>query len=148
MTRERVFFTAWHGAFFPAPQEHVMRSGSEAPAAGNCLDGFMLKSYNGETEVVDVIKRAGEMEIITYIGFVVAALILIWAVYELARRYDRKRFNARDASTWVRFDATSLHEDEALPVEVGDEDGEEPVEQSLNNRAKQNGHYSESKKLS
>jgi hypothetical protein len=88
------------------------------------------------------------MEIITYIGFVVAALILIWAVYELARRYDRKRFNARDANTWVRFDATSLNEDEALPVEVEDENEEEHIEQSLHNRAKQNGHYSESKKLS
>src|SRR5579883_23837 len=124
------------------------RAAAKHLPAGNCLDGFMLKSYNGETEVVDFIKRAGKMEIITYIGFVVAALILIWAVYELARRYDRKRFNARDASTWVRFDATSVNEDEALPVEVGDEDGEEPVEQSLHNRAKQNGHYSESKKLS
>ena len=116
--------------------------------AGNCLDDIMPKSYNGETEAVDIIKRACEMEIITYVGFVVAALILIWAVYELARRYDRKRFNARDASTWVRFDATSLHEDEALPVEMGNDDGEEPIEQSLHNRAKQNGHYSESKKLS
>ena len=88
------------------------------------------------------------MEIITYIVFVVAALILIWAVYELARRYDRKRFHARDANTWVRLDATSLNDVEAPLMEGDDEDEEEQAEQSLHNRAKQNGHYSESKRPS
>lgn len=88
------------------------------------------------------------MEIITYFGFIVAALILIWAVYELARRYDRKRFNAKDVNTWVRLDATSLNDVDAPLAEGEDEDEEEHAEQSLHNRAKQNGHYSESKKPS
>ncbi len=88
------------------------------------------------------------VEIITYSGFIVAACILIWAVYELARRYDRKRFNARDLNTWVQLDATSSKEVEE-PLSAGEDvNEEEHPEQSLHTRAKQNGHYSESKKPS
>lgn len=88
------------------------------------------------------------VEIITYLGFIVAACILIWAVYELARRYDRKRFDTRDINTWVQLDTTSPHDVEE-PVSIGDDEAEgEHPEQSLHTRAKQNGHYSESKKPS
>jgi hypothetical protein len=85
-------------------------------------------------------------EIITYFGFVVAAFILIWAVYELARRYDRRRFNSKDLNTWVRLDARSLNDVQAPLSHDENEDEEETAEQSLHTRAKQNGHYSESKK--
>jgi hypothetical protein len=88
------------------------------------------------------------VEIITYFGFIVAACILIWAVYELARRYDRKRFNTKNVNTWVELDTTSLRDIEEPLAVNEDEDEEEHSEQSLHSRAKQNGHYSESKKTS
>ncbi|HLI05222.1 MAG TPA: hypothetical protein VKV40_01485 [Ktedonobacteraceae bacterium] len=88
------------------------------------------------------------VEIITYFGFVVAACILIWAVYELARRYDRKRFNTKDTNSWVSLDTTSSRDVEEPLTVSEDEDDEEHPEQSLHSRARQNGHYSESKKPS
>ena len=88
--------------------------------------------------------------IVGYLGFVVAALILIWAAFELTRRYNRKKMSAKNLNTWVKLDATPLDSiEEPLPLaadEDGDEDEEETAQQSLRTRAKQNGHYSESKK--
>ena len=90
--------------------------------------------------------------IVGYLGFVVAALILIWAAFILTSRYTRKKISSKNLNTWVKLDASPLESmEEPLPL-VADEDGdrdedeEETAEQSLRTRAQQNGHYSESKK--
>ncbi len=87
--------------------------------------------------------------LVEYIGFVVAALILGWAVVELNRRYFRQRkVDLEPLNTWVKLDST--HEDDAeepLLDEETDEDQEEISEQGIHTRAQQNGHHSESKKL-
>jgi hypothetical protein len=87
--------------------------------------------------------------LVEYIGFVVAALILGWAVVELNRRYFRKRKVDLDPlSAWVKLDSTHMDNAEESLSGVGtDEDKEETSKQSLHTRAQQNGHHSESKKL-
>ena len=87
--------------------------------------------------------------LVEYIGFVVAALILGWAVVELNRRYFRQRkVDIDPLSTWVKLD--SAHADNAEESLLGEgtaEDQEETPERSLHTRAQQNGHHSESKKI-
>lgn len=89
-----------------------------------------------------------DQTMVGYIGFVVAALILIWAAVELARRYNRKKISAKDLHTWVKLEAAPQEsvEVEEPSLTSEDEDEEETPQQSLRARAKQNGHYSESKK--
>ena len=90
--------------------------------------------------------------IVGYLGFVVAALILMWAAFVLTSRYHRKKISSKNLNTWVKLDATpldSMEEPLSLSLtadEDGDEDEEETSQQSLRTRAQQNGHYSESKK--
>ncbi len=75
--------------------------------------------------------------VITYIGFFVAALILVWAVVEMGRRfYKRKKIDARVIHTWIPLQASSEIETESTT-----QDDTSPP------RSQQNGHYSESKKL-
>jgi len=87
--------------------------------------------------------------LVEYIGFVVAALILGWAVVELNRRYFRQRkAGLRPPSTWVKLDS-SLTDDgeELLQIEDSGEEKEEVPEPDIHTLAQQNGHHSESKKL-
>ncbi len=75
--------------------------------------------------------------VITYIGLFVAALILVWAVVEMGRRfYKRKKIDARVIRTWTPLEAASEIETESTT-----QDDTSPP------RSQQNGHYSESKKL-
>jgi hypothetical protein len=87
--------------------------------------------------------------LVEYIGFVVAALILGWAVAELNRRYFRqRRSDLEPLKTWVRLDSTRVDEiEEPLPDKDSDEDLEEVDEPDVHSRAQQNGHHSQSKKL-
>jgi hypothetical protein len=87
--------------------------------------------------------------LVEYIGFVVAALILGWAVAELNRRYFRqRRSDLEPLKTWVRLDSTRVDEiEEPLQDEDSDEDLEEADEPDIHSRAQQNGHHSQSKKL-
>ena len=87
--------------------------------------------------------------LVEYIGFVVAALILGWAVVELNRRYFRQRkADLEPPNTWVKLDSTLTDDlEELLPVEDSDEEKEEVLEPDIHTRAQQNGHHSESKKL-
>ena len=88
-------------------------------------------------------------QLLTYFGFVVALLILIWAVLEIRSRLARaRRKKMNEGTTWVKFDSISpdtAQEEPLLPEE--DEEQEEKPEHNLQTRAQQNGHYSESKKL-
>lgn len=85
---------------------------------------------------------------VQYVGFIVAALILSWAVIEINRRYFRRRkVDVRSLNTWVPLDTAQpdATEDIVPDSDTGAEPGESS-EQNLHARARQNGHYSESKK--
>ncbi len=93
-----------------------------------------------------------------YLGFVVAALILIWAVIEINQRFiRRKKIDAKDLGNegnWIKLDSTRINTSEELlsadvrEVSEDNDDGEkdDSPEPDLHTRAQQNGHYSESKK--
>ena len=89
----------------------------------------------------------------TYLGFVVALLILIWAILEMRSRLTRTRGKNTKVETiksWIRLDSTAkdaLQEEPLLPAEEDNEEQEEKSDQDLHTRAQQNGHYSESQKL-
>ncbi|MFL5654843.1 MAG: hypothetical protein ACJ8CB_11800 [Ktedonobacteraceae bacterium] len=88
-----------------------------------------------------------------YLGFVVALLILIWAILEMRSRLTRTRRKNTKVETirsWIGLDSTAkdaLQEEPLLPAEEDNEEQEEKSGQDLHTRAQQNGHYSESKKL-
>lgn len=85
---------------------------------------------------------------VQYAGFIVAALILVWAVIEINRRYFmRRKTRMRSLDTWIHLETEQpAAAEEGQPA--GDEDDEtaEGREQDLQSRARQNGHYSESKR--
>ena len=87
---------------------------------------------------------------VQYVGFIVAALILTWAVIEINRRYfRRRRVDVRSLNTWVQLDTDQPDAtEEGRPASDDDEDTgtDNSGEQGLQTRARQNGHYSESKK--
>ena len=87
--------------------------------------------------------------LIEYLGFVVAALILGWAVIELNRRYFRQRkVDSKLLNTWVKLDSTLEDDIEgSLPDEESDEEEESVPEANIQFRAQHNGYHSESKKL-
>lgn len=84
--------------------------------------------------------------VVEYIGIVVAALILGWAVVELNRRYFHQRKQHVEAlNTWIKIDSTRASDVNALlPGE--DSEREDAPEPDIHTRAQQNGHYSESTK--
>lgn len=82
--------------------------------------------------------------VVQYIVFILAALVLIWAVVGLNRRLLRhSRPDARSFKTWVEFD-TRRPEAREDPAPLFDEEEEEEAE--LHTRARQNGHHAESQK--
>jgi hypothetical protein len=82
--------------------------------------------------------------VVEYIGFVVAALILAWAIVILNRRYfSRWR---QGAGPWIKFDSTrpgDVKVEELLPGEDNESDQKDIPGPDIHTRAKQNGHYSE-----
>ncbi|MEO8973402.1 MAG: hypothetical protein ABI406_17590 [Ktedonobacteraceae bacterium] len=90
--------------------------------------------------------------LVSYIAFVVAALILIWAVFEISRRFTRrKKIDAKALNSWVKLDSTHATTSEEVHPPVNDDisdddDSDDIAESDLHTRAQQNGHYSESKK--
>jgi hypothetical protein len=87
--------------------------------------------------------------LIEYLGFIVAALILGWAIIEISRRYLRqRRVDSQPMNTWVTFDST-LEDDVEMSSsgEESDEEEESVPEAKLQIRAQHNGYHSESKKL-
>ncbi len=82
-----------------------------------------------------------------YIAFVVAVSILIWAVMQLNQKLQRhKRTDSRSLNTWIKLDATSQNTVEDISPDVETDDQEETPQPDMHVRAKQNGHYSGSKK--
>lgn len=92
-----------------------------------------------------------DITVLRYIVFIVAALILIWAAFEVRSRLVRRRKqDVRALNTWVKLDsrtvAQNIEESRPLPIEENDEQ-EEPGDQvDVHSRAQQNGHYTPSKK--
>ena len=83
---------------------------------------------------------------VQYAGFIVVALILIWAAIEINRRYFRRRkADMRSINTWVHLDASQpdAAEDGQPAKNI---DATDSGEQDMQTRARQNGHYSESKR--
>ena len=87
----------------------------------------------------------------TYLGFVVAILILIWAAVEVRSRFvRRKKADVKTMQTWIPLDSgrADAIQEEPIPLLVAEESEQEEEEKSnLHIRAQQNGHYSPSKKL-
>lgn len=86
---------------------------------------------------------------VQYIGFIVAALILIWGVIVINRRYFTPgKMNDRSLKTWVHLDASQPDApQEAPPATPANDDDPPPTsQQDMQTRARQNGHYSESKR--
>ena len=88
---------------------------------------------------------------IRYVVFVVVALILIWAVLEMRWRFLRKSKQARmrRLGSWVEFNATSInavHDEPLPPTDEGHNILEDEAGQDIHQRARQNGHYSGTKK--
>ena len=85
--------------------------------------------------------------IVQYVLFVLAALILIWAVIVLNKRlYRRNGSHSGAPNTWMKLD-TRRHEAKEEPssgAAFDDEEEEEEIE--LHARARQNGHHTESQK--
>jgi len=82
--------------------------------------------------------------VVQYIVFILAALVLIWAVVLLNRRLLRHdRPDARSFKAWVEFD-TKRPEAREEPAPVVDDSEEEEAE--LHMRARQNGYHAESQK--
>jgi len=86
---------------------------------------------------------------IEYLGFIVAALIIVWTIIEISRRYFRqRRLESKPLNTLVKLDST-LEDDieKSLPDEESDEEEESIAEANIQIRAQHNGYHSESKKL-
>ena len=85
--------------------------------------------------------------ILPYFGLIVAALILMWGVTELSKRYShRQKTGAEVLENLVQLDITRRNDpEEPLSVEDTADEEDEPAP-SVQTRAQQNGHYSESKK--
>ena len=81
--------------------------------------------------------------LVTILGFVVAALIILWAVFELAQRYLRhKKADTQARNMWVMLKPPVT---KVVDENPRDEDAENTIDPDLHNRAKQNGHYSQTK---
>jgi hypothetical protein len=111
---------------------------------------FLLASYNGNTSKgFSVSESKGKYSMdpvtITRIGFLVAALILVWAAFEMSRRlYRRKKIDTRVMNTWVPLHPSSP--DTSAPKTESDEQ-DKHSRSNHHSRAQQNGHHSESKKI-
>ena len=84
--------------------------------------------------------------VLRYVVFIVAALILIWAVFEMRTRLiRRKKLDVTSLNRWEMLDSTTpAHRIEEGSVSfIGGEDKqEEQVEEAdIHARAQQNGHF-------
>ena len=94
--------------------------------------------------------------VVTYLAFVVAVLIIMWAVVEMSRRYSRIQRMHRHSSTrntptsspnqWVTLKTSDSDEPFSDMVEDAADTPNVPSSEPQT-RAKQNGHYSQSKHL-
>ncbi len=80
-----------------------------------------------------------------FLGLVVAVLIILWAVIELMQRYIRQKKAEKQArNAWVLLKPTTTKVVDVVP---DDEEFESTTDDESHKRAKQNGHYSQSKPI-
>jgi len=84
--------------------------------------------------------------VLRYIVFIVAALILIWAVFEMRTRLiRRKKLDVTPLNRWEKLDSTTpAHGIEERSMSfMGEEDKQEEQEEEadVHARAQQNGHF-------
>ena len=86
---------------------------------------------------------------VTYIGFVVAALILLWGLFVVGKRYivRRRKVDTRLMNAWVPLKPAITESPEDSVPDIDEDDQEEDSRADLQTRSQQNGHYSESKKM-
>jgi hypothetical protein len=90
--------------------------------------------------------------VLRYIVYIVAAIILIWAAFELrSRSVRRKKQDQVALGAWVKLDSANTHLAEEGPLPLPDEKQEEQEEEQtdgsdMHARAQQNGHNIPSKK--
>ncbi len=86
--------------------------------------------------------------VVTYIGFVVAALILLWGVFVVGRRYfvPGRKAGRKKLDAWVPLKTTATESPEDS-FDLDENDQDEDSRADLPSRARQNGHYSGSKKI-
>jgi len=86
--------------------------------------------------------------VVTYIGFVVAALILLWGVFVVGKRYfvPGRKAGRKKLDAWVPLKTTATESPEDS-FDLDEDDQDEGSRADLPSRAGQNGHYSGSKKI-
>ncbi len=88
-----------------------------------------------------------DIVVVQYVAFIVAALILIWAVIEINKRlYRRDKSNRGSTNDWVELDTRNPEARKELLA--GDrpttrEEVESDSEADVRMRSKQNGHHLE-----
>lgn len=83
--------------------------------------------------------------VVQYLGFIVAALILIWAVIEVNKRlYRRNQPDLKSLNNWVELDTKRPEAREEPPGADHAENNEDEIE--LHMRSRQNGHHAESQR--
>jgi hypothetical protein len=92
-----------------------------------------------------------DLTVLRYVVLIVAAIILIWATFELRSRHvRRKKLDDKAPGAWVKLDSTNIHLAEEgplpLPEEVKDEQEEQTDGPDVHTQAQQNGHYIPSKR--
>lgn len=88
-----------------------------------------------------------DITVVQYIGFVVAALIVIWAVIEVNKRlYRRDNSRANSLNRWVELDTKLPEAKEDLSSVVRGDSENDDIETELHARASQNGHHAESQR--
>jgi len=85
--------------------------------------------------------------VVQYLGFFVAAFILIWAVIEINRRlYRRNKPDRESSNRWVELDTKRPEARDGLLAGALRTDEEDEEEEELHTRSKQNGHHIESQR--
>jgi hypothetical protein len=86
--------------------------------------------------------------LLKYLAFIVAVSILIWGVMELNKRLDRhKKMDAKSHHTWIKLDAVGPDAGEDVSSDLEYDDQEEMPQPDMRMREQQNGHHSESKRI-
>ena len=83
-----------------------------------------------------------------YIVLIVAAIILIWAAFELRSRHARRnKLDDKALGDWVKLDSTNTHLSEEGPLPLPEEEKEDQTDEpDIHTRAQQNGHHIPSKR--
>ena len=84
-----------------------------------------------------------DLTVVPYVGFVITALFLIWAVIEINKRLSRRDKSQNGMPhNWAELDAKHLEAREELPAkDMHLDEGQTELEGELHARAKQNGHH-------